>query len=182
MEVHAWEEANVCPFDSARKGGGALNAALFRNLTAEVALLCGQDICAAFADYRKYFDHVNLHRLNQKAIQEGFPLPVLLLALQQHSAQRIIQAQGYLGKPIALNTSILAGCKFAVALTRVFFASELNALQEDHPGVAFGVHVDDTPIVAVGASTEVAENIANATEDFVARSETAGSKCFQNPY
>ena len=59
-KVQSWE-ANIshsCPFDRAKKGSSALDAALAQGLEAEVAFWLGQHFCFALNDFHNLFDAI----------------------------------------------------------------------------------------------------------------------------
>ena len=50
------------------------------------------------------------------------------MALQQHLAPRIIQAQGFCGDPIQITRSILQGCICSVGFTRAYLMDDMSYL------------------------------------------------------
>ena len=114
--IKEWELRNLQPYDSACKNSSSAKA-LLRNLTAEVAMWLGKFSAGVFNDYHKFFDTIDIPTLVSQAVQTGFPARQLALALQQHTAPRIIQVSGHCAQPIQVFKSILPGCKHAVAFT-----------------------------------------------------------------
>ena len=62
------------------------------------------------------------------------PMDVLIMALQQHLAPRIIQAQGFCGDPIQITRSILQGCIFSVGSTRAHLMDDMSYLAKKSRG------------------------------------------------
>ena len=132
--VMSWEAAisDSCPHDTAKKGNSALDAALGRNLLAEVAFWIGQVFGAALNDFHKFFDTIDVSVLMQEAIKCQYPPVDMALALQQHLAPRTIQVSGYSSKLINITHSILAGCRQSVPLTRALLKGEMSRIAELH--------------------------------------------------
>ena len=86
--------------------------------------------------------------LLQQGILTYFPPHKMALALQQHLAPRVIQANGFSSKTISIFQSILAGCKFSVAFTRAYLLRAYQKIDTDNPAANLGVLVDDTSFFA----------------------------------
>ncbi len=109
--VRHWERTNKQTYDTATEGSSALNAALFRNISAELAHWLGKFCGTALNDYEKFFDTLDVETLLKEAIHTEFPAAELSLALLQHMAPRIIQVAGYSSAPMCICKNILQGCK-----------------------------------------------------------------------
>ena len=77
-------------WDSAVRGSSALKAALLRNLTSEVATEDGLMVATAMSDFEAFYDVLEWDIAMDVAEAEGFPLRLLALLLQMHSAPRIV--------------------------------------------------------------------------------------------
>jgi len=77
-------------------------------------------------------------------------------------APRIIQCDGFCSRTIITNTSILAGCKHSVALTRLLFLTGMKQLTIDNPLAAPQVYVDDTAMITAGDKETTYTNMAKA--------------------
>ena len=73
-------------------------------------------------------DHLGIVELILAAIKCELPMDVLIMALQQHLAPRIIQAQGFCGDPIQIIRSILQGCICSVGFTRAYLMDDMSYL------------------------------------------------------
>ena len=146
--VACWEVEHIAHFDTAGKGKSALVALSVRNLKAEVGNVLNFIVVGAFNDIEKFFDSVNLDSLCSSAIEHNFPKSMLVFALAQHTAPRVIQLGAFCGEPIPISSSIIAGCKFSLALTRCFLKSEYTHVADDNPDVELHTYVDDSPITA----------------------------------
>ena len=62
-------------------------------------------------DLEKYFDTLDPCYLIEKAVEYGYPTTDLSIAMQQHLAPRVIQANGVSSNSFPVSKSILAGCK-----------------------------------------------------------------------
>ena len=154
-------------FDTSGKGKSALTAAAYRGLQAEVYNYTEEQMIAAFHDFAIFFDTIDLQILMHKAIGLEFPIIDLALTLQQHPAPRVIQCSGFCSRNILTNTSFLAGCKHAVALTRVLFLTDMIRLCIDHRLAKPEVYVDDAATITAGPITETTEIMFNSINAFV---------------
>ena len=66
-----------------------------------------------------------------------------------------------------MTRSIIAGCKFSVALTRALLKEEMQRVQDVHAGKAsLATYVDDIPITATGTAREVHDGLLEAITSF----------------
>ena len=150
--VRAWEILNQQEYDKATIGSSALMAALKRNLAAELAHWLGNVFAAILNDYEKFFDTLDINKLMVNAILCEFPLDQMAFALQQHMAPRVIQADRCSSSPQVIHKSILAGCKFSVAFTRVYLQKAMKHICSKHKDANPEVFVDDTSMHNTGQS------------------------------
>ena len=81
-----------------------------------------------------------------EALTNKFPVTGLNYILHQHAAPRVVQFKGSLSsRTLAMLKSILAGCRFSVAMTRALVMQSYTELIDKHRDVTLSVHVDDTP-------------------------------------
>ena len=73
-KVREWELKHKVAFDSAVAGASALQAALKRNLLAEVSFWLGRPCASVFNDYEKFFDAIDIAQLLKEAYACKFPL------------------------------------------------------------------------------------------------------------
>ena len=135
--VRNWELENMKDFDTCKPGSSALLAALGRALQAEIAEMRNQKIGTFFHDYQKFFDSLDVSELLEQALHTSYPPVHLAFAIQQHVAPRVIKLQNFIGRPIEVYNSIIAGCLQSVPMTRVYLqqgiekvVSEENAVSE----------------------------------------------------
>ena len=165
--ISTWEIGNLQSYDSARKGSSSLDSALLRNMQAEIAHFLKHHSAAVFNDYHTFFDSIDIQKLILEAMETGFPLAELALALQQHLAPRVIQVSGYCSSPTQVYKSILAGCKHSVAITRTLLLRLMTHLSREHPQAPPRVHVDDTSMLTVAETTSaVQDRIVPCIRDF----------------
>ena len=85
----------------------------------------------------------------------GFPIRQLALSLAVHLAPRRLQLGKAIGMPILeIGQSILAGCKRSTHLARVYTVRAVKKLDEDHPHMNIGQHVDDISNLAVAKNED----------------------------
>ena len=92
-----WEQTNFKKYDTACKGSSAQVAALSRNLLAEVAKFNGLHSLSVFNDFHNFFDTIDLRILIKSLLKLSYPLRLAALALQQHSAPRVLKCTGFVG-------------------------------------------------------------------------------------
>ena len=135
-----WEAANLKEFDRAKQGSSAIDSALFRATTTEVAKFNGEQAIVAFNDFDKFFDTIHIQ----------YPIVEAAMALHQHPAPRVVQAEGFSSVPLQVFVSILAGDMHSVAFTRNYLLTDISSIVQDHPQVVNDVCVDDTSMFSCG--------------------------------
>jgi hypothetical protein len=158
-EVRNWELENKQDYDKASVGSSALLAALKRNLSAEIAHWLGKEFATILNDFDKFFDTVDLKTLMTEAIHSGVPISQLAFALQQHLAPRVLQACKQSSTPVQIVKSILAGCKYSVAMTRVYLKRGMTKVVEKHKDANTELFVDDTSMHTPGDDNEEVRQI-----------------------
>ena len=111
----------------------------------------------------KVFDIVDLPTLVKAAERHEFPIEMLHLALDMHTAPRRLARQKTIGPAIQPGRSVLAGCGLAIPFVRMYLHTDMGALivdlqilhwrdPQDLPGilsrVTCSVHVDDVSQLA----------------------------------
>jgi len=173
-DVAEWEEQMEQPFDTSGKGKSALIAAAYRGLHAEIYNYTEEQVIGVFHDFEKFFDTIDLAILLEKAVEAQFPIIDLLITMLQHMAPRIIQCDSFCIRTIINNTSILAGCKHSMALTRVLFLTGVHKLCIDNPLAAPKIYVDDTAMLTAGDQDTALLTMSKAVKDFLAMAKLLG--------
>ena len=157
-----WEKqiiANACgPYETAQKGCSALDAALYRNVVAEIAYWLNQIVACALNDYHKFFDTINISTLIIESIYTEYPPVDLAIGLQQHLAPRVIQVAGFSSSPVIVTHSILAGCKQSCPMTKSLLYRSNQELQSKFPNAPPKVYVDDTSMICKADTWSVVQN------------------------
>ena len=60
-----------------------------------------QEVALSLTDLTKCFDHIALDILFEKAVEQLYPLRVLVLALEAYMAMRYLTFQGWASGPVA---------------------------------------------------------------------------------
>ena len=134
-QVRDWEINNMDEFDTCKPGRSALRAALGRGMQAELAHLLGEKTGGLFHDWEKFFDTININVLLSEALHTDYPPVHMAFAMQQHLAPRMIKLHNFLGKPIEVCNSIIAGCRQSVPFTRVYMKRELKNVCNNYQGI-----------------------------------------------
>ena len=71
--VENWDNEHIQSYDTAGKGKSVLVAAALRNVFAEVSVILGFQVGMVLNDIEKFFDIVDLNRLTEQAVLQGFP-------------------------------------------------------------------------------------------------------------
>ena len=102
-----------------------------------------------------------------EAIKTEFPIRKLCFALQQHLAPRVLQANGNSSKPLLVNQSILAGCKFSVAMTRMYLKRRFTTIAKEEPKANPTLFVDDSSMHATAHdAVSIADILVPAMHSF----------------
>jgi len=175
-EVANWEHFMTADFDTSGTGQSALVAAAYRGLEAEVYRYTEEQVIGVFHDFDKFFDSIDTTILINKALEVNFPIIDLLMTMLQHTAPRIIQFGGFCSRSIITHTSILAGCKHSIALTRVLFLTGIHNLCVQHPLAAPKLYVDVTAMLTAGENEQATQDMWLSILDFVNLSQALGLK------
>ena len=118
-------------WDTCLPGSSALTTALARAGQAELALLAGDHFAACLWDMTKFFDMMDLPTLVLAAERHDFPIDMLNIALDMHTAPRRLIRQKTVGPAIQPGRSVLAGCGLATPFVRMYLRTDMSALIED---------------------------------------------------
>ena len=102
----------------------------------------------SFEWFSDFFDTIDISVLLREACFAEHPPVELSLALQQHLAPRVIQVCSFLSSQLIINSSILAGCKQSIPMTRTLLRKLTCRLNDKHPNAFPQVFVDDTSMSA----------------------------------
>ena len=83
--------AHAAPWDTARPGSSALQAAIARASYGEASTTLGLHIAAVLWDFEKFIHSIDTEVLIQHALDTGYPITDLLLGLQVHGGPRLLQ-------------------------------------------------------------------------------------------
>eukprot|EP00971_Amphidinium_carterae_P337072 6473724-Amphidinium_carterae.1 len=128
-------------------GTGALDEAFSLAAEAERATVQAERFAAVFLDCSKCYERVDLALLEKSAVEAGFPLEALKLALDMYRGRRRILVNGALSEPVVATSGIPAGCGLAVDLLHAFLQHKLDASKLK---VAVRKYVDDMVLSASG--------------------------------
>ena len=129
--------------DTAAPGVHASFEVARRQLRHEVASLQGLVTVQLLWDVQAFFDSIPLADLVEDAQLQGMPRDAGVLAMQMHTAARILKLPTTLSNPIdRMGTPILAGCTSSTSFARCHLRGPTSdAAVFDH--VRVGQHVDD---------------------------------------
>ena len=78
-------------------------------------------------DFIKFFDTLDPAHLVQEAVALGFPVADLCLGLRMHLAPRRLMILGVVSSEILPLRSVLPGCIYAIAFTKVYMRRPIRA-------------------------------------------------------
>ena len=166
--VLPWEQDNIADWDKARPGSGALDVAYHRAFEAEVDRYNGHCYGVVLWDFTKFFDTVDPCTLIGEAVELGFPVSDLVLAMRMHLAPRCLMLLGVVSMLIQPLRSILPGCILAVALTRVYLRRQVGQLVDENKDIKQTMYIDDSGQYGSGLSPGIVGfKIARAAVAFV---------------
>ena len=154
-------------WDTAIAGSSALQAALRRKLSDEVAIELERPTATLLWDLEKFYDSVVLHRVITAAADLDYPLVHLALGMQVHMAPRFIRsATGCFSTGMRPDTSMLAGDGQSNAWARCALYDMLEHVHDKFgPTVVVNSYVDDLAQRGEAASEDhLVDQVVSAAE------------------
>ncbi len=165
--VTEWEVRNDRPFLAAGKGRDPQSSVWRQACRAEAAVAEGRHSGTLLWDLATFFESVKREPLWHRARRLEFPLTILRLVLETYSAPRVLALGGAVTAPLEAEDGLVAGCTFAMALTRAYVTEPMDAavyqLRPLSPSPAnVDMYVDDLALEAEGTMREVVDRLTNA--------------------
>jgi hypothetical protein len=105
----AWQDANTMHWGEAIRKSTPLRAALARSIPLESGARLGLAVGQVLWDSEAFFDSFAVTGVTRMAVRLGCPRRLLSLALQQHTAPRIVAAMGAADTIHGANEGVLLG-------------------------------------------------------------------------
>ena len=167
IEVTEWEDAHQRSYLACGKGSGALDVVWSQAVKAEAHVASGSVSAAGLWDLKSFFDCIDHGLLMARAVQAGFPLVLVSLALASYVAPRSVQIREGIASALYPRCGVVAGCALAKALVAVYYIPVMDAFVSRHPHVEVDVYIDDVTLAVNGGSVgAVVEPLAAAAHDF----------------
>ena len=132
------------PWDRAQKGSSSLDISLKRLITYEGIKARQRHGITLLLDLKEFYKQVDLDSLIMQASCHGFPAVLLQGALQVYTGPRYIQGESCLSAPVRAERGIMAGCPFAVGLSKLALHPVMQELWS-HPALShLDLFVDDS--------------------------------------
>ena len=157
--LREWEAEYAGPWDEAKRGRGAADAAWCSEAHFEIARHVGKQAGAVLTDLAKFYDNIGWHQLATDAEKLNFPLRQLVCAIEVYMAPRFVTKHQVLSKCFKVGNSIVAGCGRAVSLIRAFMHDVCSQVHNTTGPVYFREFIDDLFLGAVGTSSEVVGSV-----------------------
>ncbi len=165
--VGDWESRHERPYLAAGKGKSP-HATVWRQACRSEAAV-GKGLCSGTLlwDMASFFEAIKRLPLWYRARKLDFPMTVLKVALTAYESVRMLTMGGAMSQPIHSDDGVLAGCGFAMALTRAYVIAPLDVAVErfgptsDKPA-DFDLFVDDAAISAEGNAQQVIDRLEHA--------------------
>ena len=143
--VRDFDEEKHGFWDDAIKGSSSLQAALRRQLMAEIGHTEGLSTADIFYDMEKFYDSLDPGKLIDAALALDYNAFLLYMGLQVHLAPRILIVGEAYSEVINVTSSIAAGCTQSNSWARQYLFSLLEDVHFRIPGKILQVrqYVDD---------------------------------------
>jgi hypothetical protein len=167
--VADWESRHERPYLAAGKGKSPQATVWRQACRSEAAVGRGRCSGTVLWDMASFFEAIKRVPLWHRARGLGFPLTVLKVALTTYESARMLTLGGAMSAPLHSDDGVLAGCGFAMALTRAYVIPPFDlAVQRfgpttDHPA-DFDLFVDDAAVSAEGTEQEVIDRLSHAAD------------------
>jgi hypothetical protein len=167
--AESWEAKNFRTFFSNSKGHAATEAVWRAAALSEQAVANKQHTAALAWDLKSFYQRIHHRLLLQRAIQAGFPAPLIRLNLAIYRLPRRLSLDRFLAEPITPSCGIIPGCPFATTLVKVYCLVPFDGFISRNPEVHFSSYIDDlllavhrdTEGLAVRAALAAAEDLLN---------------------
>ncbi len=165
--VGEWESRHERPYLAAGKGKSPQATVWRQACRSEAAVGRGRCSGTVLWDMASFFEAIKRVPLWHRARKLGFPLTVLKVALTTYESVRMLSLGGAMSAPLHSDDGVLAGCGFAMALTRAYVIPPLDlAVQRFGPATDdpadFDLFVDDAAISAEGTEQQVINRLTHA--------------------
>eukprot|EP00973_Karenia_brevis_P070762 9836034-Karenia_brevis.AAC.1 len=114
--VKSWARHQQLPWDTAKEGSSALQAAFDRASRDEIAYWEGRQACSILWDLKKFYDSIDIFKMMEHASAMRYPMVPLVMAVELYLAVRTIQFQRHASNWIHPTRSMCAGCGQATFL------------------------------------------------------------------
>ena len=157
--IKEWSTNHTPPWDTATPGNSAEISAGVRQWANEVAAAAGISAAGLYLDIEKFFDTIDIGDVVTAALEHGYPLADLHLALAVHMAPRILQLVSTASSLIRPLRGILQGCmhsrQFAKLvlwkpMQKVYSELSVAPLPPDCARLNCETYVDDVTLTALG--------------------------------
>ncbi len=165
--VGEWESRHERPYLAAGKGKSP-QATVWRQACRSEAAV-GRGMCSGTVlwDMASFFEAIKRVPLWHRARKLDFPLTILKVALTTYESARMLSMGGAMSAPMRSEDGVLAGCGFAMALTRAYVVPPLDIAIERFGSSSgspadFDLFVDDAAISAEGTAQQVIDRLVHA--------------------
>ena len=117
-------------------------------MRAEAAAQRDGAAAAAAFDVSAFFEMVDWQLLRSRAMQEGFPLPILRMAMALYAAPRFVGADGVVDVGRYPSRGIAPGCPWAMTFAKLYVLDSFRRITAANPSVHLSVFVDDIVVSA----------------------------------
>eukprot|EP00971_Amphidinium_carterae_P110569 2190351-Amphidinium_carterae.1 len=87
----------------------------------------GKPQAGVFLDCSKCYERMPLHKLEDFALESGYPLYALYAALDMYAGRRRVLLQGAVSEPVTATHGMPPGCGHAVDLLHAFLLKTLQS-------------------------------------------------------
>ncbi len=160
--VDNWEADNERAYFHAGRGKGAHVAAWKQATRAEHAAALKVSFAQLLLDLQKAFELVDHNELVKEAMEVGYPLHLLRLAVAAYRLPRAMVVDGAYSTLLDANRGITAGSGMATAELKVLVLRLLDRVSAKYPSLHLTAYVDDIGVEAAGTDATAVRVIVGA--------------------
>ena len=176
--ISGWAAEKAPFWDKVVTGYSALRAALLRQASMDIASTLRFSWDSALYDIEMFSDSISLETVVETTMRldVDYPLDVLALALQMHSAPRRVATENAVSELIWPKKSLMAGCSQSVDLGRLALWSILEDLHAAYRPRELSTWVDDIEHQERGRQHAVINKVLEVAQALVEKLARRGFK------
>eukprot|EP00959_Pyramimonas_sp_CCMP1952_P309306 6473096-Pyramimonas_sp.AAC.1 len=111
-----------------------------------------------FFDLSKFYENINLERLEDRCRRLGFPMVIARLSIFAYKVGRFLSLGGWLEGPYFCVNGIIADCSMATTLIRVYCMEGYDSIPLA-PSASLDVYIDDQGLSSTGSADSLRRRV-----------------------